>query len=148
MFLPRATARIALPVVLATFCMAALWSTWGSTMSFLAHRATSVALSLEGGTLSQSVLTKALRATITTNTPRDLSPMLAIVAPCSAGFLFAAALSLVFGKSRHPGRDYTWWSVMRRPGDDLSPASTAPTSPATPAPVPVSAPEAAPSRSS
>jgi SSS family solute:Na+ symporter len=46
----------------------------------------------------------------------DLSMCGAIAVPCTFGFLFAAALSLVLDSpGDHPGRRFTWHAVMQRP---------------------------------
>jgi SSS family solute:Na+ symporter len=82
MFQPRATARTALPAIVAALVVSFLWNY--DTLLF-------------GKRL-------------------DLSVCGAIAVPCTFGFLFAAALSLVLDAGGdHPGRRFTWWSVMQRP---------------------------------
>lgn len=82
MFLPRATARSAIPAVLGALIISVAWSYCRQIFG----------------------------------TSFDLSIMLAIAVPCCCGLLMAVFLSLVVETdSQHPGRRYTWLSVMRNP---------------------------------
>ncbi len=81
MFLPRATARSAVPAVLASLGVSVSWSYCRQLFG----------------------------------TQFDLSIMLAIAVPCCVGFALAAVLALLLEDGAdHPGRNYTWWSVMGR----------------------------------
>jgi SSS family solute:Na+ symporter len=85
MFLPRATARSAVPAVLAALAISVGWA------------------------YCRQIFRRDF----------DLSIMLAIAVPCCSGFLLAGLLSLVVdGGGDHPGRQYTWRAVMRRPPID------------------------------
>lgn len=82
MFLPRCTARSALPAVLTGLAVSITWSYWREL------------------------------------TRRDEIPTitLAIAAPCVTALVTAAVLSvLVERRGHHPGRDFTWYAVMKRP---------------------------------
>ena len=82
MFLPRSTARTAVPAVLAALAVSISWCYCRELFG----------------------------------TPFDLSIMWAIPLPCCLGFGLAGLLSLIFETSGdHPGRQYTWRAVMRRP---------------------------------
>jgi SSS family solute:Na+ symporter len=95
MFLPRATARSAVPAVIGAMIVSIIWNYWKEILripfiwQFAKHAFAE---------------------------PFDLSIMWAYAVACVSGVVFAAGLSLlVDGSDDHPGRDYTWWSVMRRP---------------------------------
>jgi hypothetical protein len=54
-----------------------------------------------------------------------LSPYWAIAVPCVVGVGLGALLSLVLGEpAEHPGRQYCWREVMRRPVDPAHPHRT------------------------
>ena len=84
MFVPRATARSAIPAVLFCLVVSIVWSYWKPLTGAADH----------------------------------LSPYWAIVVPCVVGVSLAILLSLVLGEpAEHPGRQYCWREVMRRPVD-------------------------------
>jgi SSS family solute:Na+ symporter len=95
MFLPRATARSAVPAVAGAMLVSIVWNYWKEI-------------------LSVPFVWQFARRVFTT--PFDLSIMWAYGVACVSGVVFAAVLSLtVDSGDDHPGRAYTWWSVMRRP---------------------------------
>ena len=95
MFLPRATARTALPAVLGAVGVSVIWNYWKAILSLpfiwpLASRCF--------------------------EKPFDLSIMWAYAVACLSGLAFAVILSVLFEKGGpHPGQDYTWYAIMKRP---------------------------------
>src|SRR6185312_1656466 len=90
MFATRATARSAIPAVIGSVLISVVWSWWPEIYAVL-H-----------------------------GIPRKDAPVptitLAIAVPYLSGFLLAVVLSfLVERPGPHPGRDYTWRAVLRRP---------------------------------
>ncbi|HVC96583.1 MAG TPA: sodium/solute symporter [Pirellulales bacterium] len=94
MFLPRCTARSALPAVLCSLVLSIVWSHWSTIVMALAL----LAPSLESYS--------SIRPSITW----------AIWFPCTIAFLLAALLGTIVDKrGDHPGRAYSWRAVLRRP---------------------------------
>lgn len=86
MFLPRCTARSALPAVLLGLTISFVWSYWKELF----------------------------------HTQAQPTIMLAIALPCVSSFSIAVLLGwLVERGGDAPGREYTWWAVMRRPAIPL-----------------------------
>lgn len=86
MFLPRATARSALPAVIIALSVSVCWSYFKELFGRFCE------------------------------TPFDLSIMWAVPLPCCTGFALAWLLSAVFESADdHPGLEYTWFAVMSRP---------------------------------
>jgi SSS family solute:Na+ symporter len=104
MFLPRATARSAIPAVVAGFLLSLTWSYWPEIP------AACRALGLEEaagwfvnllGTVEQ---------------PKAPTFTLSIAIPYLGAIVLAALLSVLVERgSDHPGRAYTWYAVTRRP---------------------------------
>lgn len=91
MFVPRATARSAIPAVLICLVVSIGWSYWKPLTGAADH----------------------------------LSPYWAIAVPCVVGVGLGALLSLLLGEpAEHPGRQYCWREVMRRPVDPAHPHRT------------------------
>jgi solute:Na+ symporter, SSS family len=95
MFVPRATGRTATPAVLGSVAVSVIWNYWKEILEipivwqFASH-----------------VFEK----------PFDLSIMWSYAVACLSGVFFGVVLSLVVEKGGdHPGRQFTWWSVMQRP---------------------------------
>jgi SSS family transporter len=95
MFLPRATGRTATPAVLGAVAVSVIWNYWKEilTIPFIWRFASHVF-----------------------EQPFDLSIMWSYAVACLSGLVFAVVLSLLIDKGgEHPGRRFTWWSVMQRP---------------------------------
>jgi SSS family solute:Na+ symporter len=90
MFVPRATARSAIPAVLGSVLISIVWSWWPEIYA-----------NCRGISIKQAPV-----PTIT----------LAVGVPYLSGFVLATILSfLVEQPGPNPGRDYTWRAVLRRP---------------------------------
>jgi solute:Na+ symporter, SSS family len=95
MFLPRVTGRTAVPAVLSAVGVSIVWNYWKEILSI------------------PPVWTVARLAF---EKPFDLSIMWSYAIACLSGLLFAVVFSLLFERGGdHPGRQYTWWAVMKRP---------------------------------
>lgn len=95
MFLPRATGRTATPAVLLAVLVSVIWNYWKAILS----------IPLVWRFASQWFAE-----------PFDLSIMWSYGVACVSGLVFGVVLSLVFDRGEdHPGRQYTWWAVMKRP---------------------------------
>jgi SSS family solute:Na+ symporter len=95
MFIPRATSRSAVPAVLGAVGLSVIWNYWKAILSV-------PAIWKVGRQVFQE--------------PFDLSIMWSYAVACVSGVLFALALSLIVEKGGdHPGRQFTWWAVMKRP---------------------------------
>jgi SSS family solute:Na+ symporter len=95
MFLPRNTGRTATPAVLLAVGVSILWNYWKEILSI------------------PFVWQFARHAF---EQPFDLSIMWSYGVACVSGLVFAVILSLLFEKGgEHPGLQFTWWAVMRRP---------------------------------
>lgn len=95
MFLPRSTGRTATPAVLMAVGVSILWNYWKEILSI------------------PFVWQFARHAF---EQPFDLSIMWSYGVACVSGLVFAVVLSLIFEKGDdHPGLQFTWWAVMRRP---------------------------------
>mgnify|MGYP003599562277 CR=1 FL=1 len=96
MFLPRATTRTVLPSVAVGMTVAVLWNWWAQIVG--THHAW-------------------WRATFGSGDPPTF--LLAIAVPTLTTFGTAALLSLVVERGGwHPGHDYTWRAVLRRPPNE------------------------------
>jgi solute:Na+ symporter, SSS family len=95
MFIPRATGRTATPAVLLAVGVSIIWNYWKAILSI------------------PIVWQFASRWF---NEPFDLSIMWAYGVACVSGLVFGVILSLLFERGGdHPGRQYTWWAIMKRP---------------------------------
>jgi SSS family solute:Na+ symporter len=95
MFVPRATARSAIPGVLTSVVISIVWSWWPELYAF------------------------------TVGVPLKEAPVpsitLAVCVPCLSGPLLAFLLSFVVERpGEQPGRAFTWRAVMRRPLEETS----------------------------
>jgi solute:Na+ symporter, SSS family len=95
MFVPRATGRTVTPAVLLAVGVSIVWNYWKAILSIpLVWRFASRWFS----------------------EPFDLSIMWSYAVACVSGLVFGVILSLLFDRGGdHPGRQYTWWAVMKRP---------------------------------
>ncbi len=105
MFYRRATGPVILAVVLITQLFSTLWSWWGEVPWLLGT------LGLEG--LSKDWI--GILGIDAAGKPRTPSVLLAIAVPAVVGLVIGAVLSRLFGRDEHPGLDFTWRAVMRRP---------------------------------
>jgi SSS family solute:Na+ symporter len=112
MFYRRATAAVLLGVVSATLFMSVVWSWWGEVPSVLAGI---------GMTEAAEWWTSLHGIDTATGKLRTPSVMLAIFAPTVFGLLLGAVASLLFGRTDHPGIEYTWRNVLRRPAETATP---------------------------
>ena len=95
MFLPRVTGRTAVPAVLSAVAVSVIWNYWKEILSI------PPVWSVASHVFEQ---------------PFDLSIMWSYAVACVSGLFFAVLFSLLFERGDdHPGRQYTWWSIMRRP---------------------------------
>jgi SSS family solute:Na+ symporter len=95
MFLPRVTGRTAVPAVLAAVGVSVIWNYWKAILSIPA------VWGVAGRWFEE---------------PFDLSIMWSYGVACVSGLLFGIVFSLLFENGGdHPGRQYTWWAVMKRP---------------------------------
>jgi solute:Na+ symporter, SSS family len=102
MFLPRATARTAIPAVVGAVVVSIVWNYWRAILSL------SVIWPLASRVFAA---------------PFDLSIMWAYAVSCLSGLIFAIVFSLLFENGRpHPGHDYTWFAIMKRPLPAASPS--------------------------
>ena len=104
MFVSRAKARTALIAVGVAMFVSFCWSWWSEIPSWL----NGVGLKA----LGQSWLD--ILGVDSAGLPKRPTVMLAIAVPCTTGVLTATVLSLLESKVDHPGRQFTWWSVMLR----------------------------------
>jgi SSS family solute:Na+ symporter len=101
MFMPRATSRTAIPAVLGAVVVSIIWNYWKAILTL------------------PPVWHFAKRAF---SEPFDLSIMWSYAIACLSGLLFAVILSrIVEDGGDHPGRDFTWQAIMRRPPPALNP---------------------------
>lgn len=117
MFATRATARSAIPAVLGAVLISIVWSWWPEIYALyhgirpLRLRAPVEVLALGGDYLMGAPLVTiaSWKAPVPTIT-------LAVGIPYLSGFVLATILSfLVERPGPNPGREYTWWAVLRRP---------------------------------
>jgi SSS family solute:Na+ symporter len=95
MFLPRVTGRTAVPSVLAAVAVSVIWNYWKAILSVPA------VWSIASRWFAE---------------PFDLSIMWSYGVACVSGLFFAFVFSLLFERGgEHPGQQYTWWAVMKRP---------------------------------
>lgn len=95
MFLPRVTGKTAVPAVLAAVGVSVIWNYWSAILSIPAVWA-----------IASRYCEK----------PFDLSIMWSYGVACVSGLFFAVVFSLLFESGGdHPGRQYTWWAIMKRP---------------------------------
>lgn len=95
MFLPRVTGKTALPAVLSAVGVSVIWNYWKAILSIPAVWAVASRWFKE---------------------PFDLSIMWSYGVACVSGLIFAVVFSLLFERGgNHPGTQYTWWAVMKRP---------------------------------
>ncbi|HEY5316140.1 MAG TPA: hypothetical protein VIK18_26670, partial [Pirellulales bacterium] len=103
MFLPRCTSRSAVPAAVLGVMVALTWSYWHELCLAASHVLPAPAADVVHG-WSQHVPSMAL----------------AVAVPCLATFAIGAALGFVVEPREHPGRDYSWRAVMRRPRETAS----------------------------
>jgi len=95
MFLPRVTGKTAFPAVVSAVCVSVIWNYWKAILSIPAVWAVASRWFKE---------------------PFDLSIMWSYGVACVSGLFFAVVFSLLFERGGdHPGKQYTWWAVMKRP---------------------------------
>lgn len=102
MFLPHCRARSAIVGALTGLLVAITWSWWPELCKLAAR---SFANSEYWLKLSES------KPTFT----------LTIALPCLSSLTVAALFGLVFDGGEHPGREYSWWAVMKRPEEPAAP---------------------------
>lgn len=108
MFLPRASARSAVPAVLGALTLSFAWSYWNEIPAVLGYIGWPEAAESWRGLLGIDA----------GGMPKSPSITLAIAAPCVSGVALAGLLSLVLDRGRaHAGREYSWFAIMRRPAD-------------------------------
>ena len=103
MFLPRCRGRSALIGGIMGLLVAIGWSWWPQLCELAARH------SYDAGKWEQ--LAK-LKPTFT----------LTIALPCLSSLAIAGICGLLFDGGDHPGRQYSWWAVMRRPAEPLTPS--------------------------
>lgn len=102
MFLPRCTARSAIPAVITGFTLSIAWSWWMEIGAGLKYLAAS-----SGSQLSPFMLNLF---------EKPPTPFLAIAAPCVTCLAIAVILSRIVERGgHHHGLDYTWKAVTSRP---------------------------------
>jgi SSS family solute:Na+ symporter len=111
MFYRRATAGVAIAVVVLTQLASTTWSWWPELAGLLSslglHDAADAWVSVFG------TMVNAKGETV----PRPPSVMLAVFAPVFVGLVLGAIASALFGRDDHPGTAYTWKSVLNRPSE-------------------------------
>ena len=105
MLVPRARARTMLAAVTVALIFSFCWSWWpeiGRTLQWMGLESLGNRWLNVFGFDAKGM-------------PRQPTVMLAVAAPCVVGFGVAWLLSWFESGGDHPGREYTWWNVTRRP---------------------------------
>jgi SSS family solute:Na+ symporter len=108
MFYRRATGGVVLAVTLITQVVSSLWSWWGDVP---------VVLDYIGLPQAAEAWTSILGVE-STGKLRIPSVMLAVAGPTVFGLILGAIASALFGRSQHPGADYTRRAVLLRPVEE------------------------------
>lgn len=104
-FFRRATGPVVFVTVLLTQVFSTAWSWWGEVPVLLRRLGLD---ELAGRWID-------ILGLDSSGNPRTPSVMLAIAVPAAVGLAGGWLLSVLFGRSHHPGTEYAWRAVMHRP---------------------------------